>query len=632
MTGRGMIARSALVIALGLAVAAPRAHAAKGDDDDERADDGDDGDDAPKKPAKAAAKKKAAPRDDGDDDDGGKAKPAKAKAKAKAAKKSDDEDDGGDGKGDGDDGGDDGAATPAKKGAPSEFEKDRFFVDKVDSGKTASGTLIQGSFTSTSLLYREGGGAFAGSTTDAQGSNASKFSRMFTDLRAQVDFRHLSGGTWDLRVDGRVREVSTPDPSTLGYAPTDPTRIQSGLTGQNEYELRELYLVRGGQRTDLFFGRQFVPDLAAVKIDGVRFDYASSSKFTLLGFGGLYPVRGSRSLATDYPELKNNNGASVGRTPPVAAGFGAAYRTVASYGAVGGVVIYPLHAEQPRAFATSNGYWRTSATLDFYHYAVVDVVGSAGFALTNASLGVNYKPSPRMRITANLNHVDTETLNVQANAFLGTPDKTESQVQNEVAIQRIATTQARAGLSVGLGPLERFEVTVIGAFRYRPEVTLSPPGGAAGTAITLNAAQGVEIYGSFIDRHSVKDLRLGVDASRTFGVGAAFQRNETLALRVFGGREVAAGRGEVEAELAYATTKDTGSAVGCADLTQCFGTSAGSIYSLGGTGYYRFNRDWFGVASLFLSQTALTHGDAMTATADPTITGITGFARLAYRF
>jgi hypothetical protein len=182
---------------------------------------------------------------------------------------------------------------------------------------------------------------------------------------------------------------------------------------------------------------------------------------------------------------------------------------------------------------------------------------------------------------------------------------------------------------VGLGPLQRFEVSVAGSFRYRPELTLSPPGGAAGTAVTLAAAQGVELWASLVDRHSWKDLRLGGDVSKTFGLGGAtFQRSESLALRVFGSRELLGGKAEVEGEVGYVTMTDTGSTAACVDLASCYGTSSGSILSLGGTGYYRINRDWFGVASLFVAQTSLSHG----GTADPAILGLTGFLRVAYRF
>ena len=38
----------------------------------------------------------------------------------------------------------------------------------------------------------------------------------------------------------------------------------------------------------------------------------------------------------------------------------------------------------------------------------------------------------------------------------------------------------------------------------------------------------------------------------------------------------------------------------------CFGATNGSILSLGGTVYYRFNRDWFGIGSAYVSYTSIT--------------------------
>src|SRR6185369_16439870 len=113
-----------------------------------------------------------------------------------------------------------------------------------------------------------------------------------------------------------------------------------------------------------------------------------------------------------------------------ATGFGGAYRTTAAYGAIGGVVLYPLQKESPRIFGTSNGYWRYGTTVDIYHFALIDLLGNndalgAGHAgLTNLSGGINYKPTPRLRLTGSFNRVDTETLNIQAGAFLSQPQGT----------------------------------------------------------------------------------------------------------------------------------------------------------------------------------------------------------------
>jgi hypothetical protein len=518
------------------------------------------------------------------------------------------------------------------------FERDRFFVDKVDTDKTEKGTLVQGSLTSTSFGYHESGGLIEPATAGVP--SASQFNRLYTDLRLQTDFRHIAAGKWDARVDVRGRYVTDPGIVTTGFTPATNSTVQSGFLGKNELEIKELWLVRNGARSDLFFGRQFVPDLGGVKIDGLRVDYASSTKFTLLGFGGLYPIRGSRSITSDYMPLKSNpdnmgNRASAGRFTG-AAGFGAAYRIAEAYGSFGGVALVPLSSESPRVFGTSTGYWRYGSQLDFYHLAVLDLVGSnaVNAGLTNLSLGVNYKPDQRLRGTLSFNRVDTETLNVQAQAFLLNPDTGINVVQNEAYLARIATNQARASLSAGLGQLQRFEVTAAVAYRRRGNITLAPPPQATATVTALPAAQSVEVYGALTDRHSIADLRLGVDGSRVFGVGSAtYQRTTSLSLRAFAARELENGHGEWEAELAYSSAKDDTAGVTCAgDIKSCFGASTSNVLSLGGNLFYRINRDWFAMASLFLNRTAITHAETGMTTNDPAVTGVSGFLRIAYRF
>lgn len=533
------------------------------------------------------------------------------------------------------------------------FERGRFFVDKVDSDKTAQGTLVQGSLTSTSFGYHESGGTLtapAGTAAGVVGSvpSASGFNRLFTDLRLQTDFRHIATSRWDARVDVRGRMVNDPGTTTPGFTPSTRTSSQSGFLGKNELEIKELWLVRNGARSDVFFGRQFVPDLGGVKIDGLRVDYASSAKFTLLGFGGLYPIRGSRSIDTDYQPLLSNPAANGTRDPAGrftgAGGFGAAYRTLDAYGSFGGVVLAPLSSESPRIFGTSTGYWRYGAKLDFYHFVVLDVLGSnaVNAGLTNLSAGVNWKPDQRLRGTLSFNRVDTETLNVQAQAFLSNPDPNANVIQNEAYIQRIATNEGRASLSAGLGELQRFQITAAVAYRYRGAVTLTAPAqlDAAGNPVMANtfplpAAQSVEVYGAITDRRSIKDLRLGVDGSRIFGVGSStYQRTSSTTLRASAAHDLGDGRGEWEAEVAYNSTKDDSAGKTCSvtDLITCSGAAQSSILSFGGNVYYRFNRDWFAMGSLFLNHTSITHVEMMTSVADPAVIGLTGFLRIAYRF
>ena len=84
--------------------------------------------------------------------------------------------------------------------------------------------------------------------------------------------------------------------------------------------------------------------------------------------------------------------------------------------------------------------------------------------------------------------------------------------------------------------------------------------------------------------------------------------------------------------MAYSSTSDDDAGKMCIDISTCFGASQTTILSLGGNLYYRFNRDWFAMASLFLNRTSITEVQMAMTTQDPTVTGISGFFRIAYRF
>ena len=595
------------------AVLAPPGAFAKGDDDEDAAASDDEGGDDEGGGDEDSGDEDSGDEDSGDDDGGGKkkSKPAKNEPFVKQNLSGHD------------------LGTSKKENL---FEKDRFFVDKVDSEKTEKTTLIQGSLQSSTLLFTETGGPYSTVMGNTLGTNDAKFSRVFTELRLQTDFRHIKGSRWEARADVRARVVNSPDEVTADSM--DPNRVQSGFNGSNEYDIRELWLFHSGKRSDVFFGRQFISDLGAVKFDGLRIDYASTRRLTFIGFAGLYPLRGSRSITTDYQTLRADDGTEAGKLVG-AGGFGGAYRTINSYGAIGGVALVPFSSEQPRVFVTSTGYLRSGATVDVYHFALVDLYGSQGAGLTNLSVGTNYKPGPRLRLTANINRVDVDTLAVQANAFLANPENLPTLTQNETYFRRLATNVGRVGVSAGLGRFQRLELSFQAAYRYRPGVAIPQGDGTTMPAtINLQGNKGVDLYAQFVDRHSIKDLRLGLDLSRSFGIGeVAFNRSEILSVRGFAGRELQNGHGEWEGEVSYTTTKDSASGIDCANVYTCYGSSTGSLIHAAGNLYYRINRDWFVLGHLALTRQTLTYnGGVGGPKEDPAVTGVMAFFRAAYRF
>jgi len=515
-------------------------------------------------------------------------------------------------------------------------EDERFFIDKEDEDEDK--TLWQGSLTSTSFFFRESGGQGTALGGGASVDNASPFSRLFTDLRAQVDGRHLRGGRWDLRFDGRIRMVK--DPFAANHPQSDPNFIQSGQFGDNEYDVREMYLVRGGRRTDMFIGRQVIGDLAALKIDGIRIDYAKTARWTYLGFLGAYPLRASRSIATDYPPGKDASNSNTGRVVPVAGGFGGAYRTARGYGAIGGVAIVPTAKdtrtgtfEKPRVFVTTTGYARRSAKMDLYHFVVVDLTGAAGFALTNLTLGVQYKPSMRLRTNVSLNRVDTEALTQQVRNQLENVEPLDGVVINNNEVQRIASDSIRATVSGSFGRINRFEVTTGMLARRRPEVTLE----AGTTDQTLPEAKGIDFLVQAVDRRFYGGVRLDLSYVRSIGLGEAnYARSTSQVVRLGGTKELKDGRAEVQGDVAMISTADDNAGGACMlGMTEtCYGSANTSVTQATVLGYYRFKKDWFGSASgsIGLQKITVTDPLTMAGVAQPSILNNSLFLRVGYRF
>lgn len=526
-------------------------------------------------------------------------------------------------------------------GAQTTSDDDRFFVDKIEEDGEEDETLWQGSLTSTSFIHREAAGISDPLTGGMVGIENAAPLRWFTDLRIQIDARHISGKPWDARADVRARMINSLDNPQPGETAPEP-QPQSGSLSGNEYEIRDLYIVRGTVRTDTVVGRQTVLDVAAIKIDGVRIDYAKSQRWTYLGFLGLYPARGSRSLTTDYPRATDPATLmeTGKRVMPVAGGFGGAYRTERTYGSIGAAVIVPLAddlqtdtLEDPRALVSSNGYWRQSPQLDVFHYAVLDVYGSAGTGtLTNGSVGVNYRPQPRLHVNAGFHHFDTETLHVQAQTELDPVDgRPVGTIQNNIRVARIAADSARLSISAALGRTMRWEVTTAAAGRRRPQVNLAANDG--GTDQLIPAAKSAEIFFQAVDRKFYGGLRAAASFVRVFGVGENAARSTSQLIRVAATREFKEGRGEWEADLTYFSSIDENrAACTTADIPSCYGSSQVSTIAANGTAFYRLKRDWFLMGSAAIGRQNLTTLDGGTAVKNPAILMTTAFVRIAYRF
>ncbi len=533
-----------------------------------------------------------------------------------------------------------------------ETRLDRFHAEKVaDEDETA----FQGRLTSSTFFYQELGNSYVNANGIEIADDASPVARLYTELRAQLGLTQPGVNRLDVRADARVRMVLPCDfafasdpmaglqPGQIGY---DDCRTQSGTYGGNEYEIRELYGRRAGGELELQGGRQFVSEVAATKIDGVKATYTLNGNWSLIGFGGLAPSRISRSLVDDYQGVL-----------PIAAGAAGAYRYGGYFGSVGAAGIVPLvtsnpDAEiQPRIFVTSNGYWRPSEFLDVYHYMSVDLSGAStdevSDQLTNLSLGANVKPVEDLRITATLQHFSTDTLDEFARLRLDDAAQNDI-VQNNVDVLRLSAQAARLGVSLALME-QRFEVSTSFQVRHRPSQAIcsgsDPECSVAEPATTEDAWSG-EAMLSLVDRQSIGGLRLGASVINMFGLyelglgNDSYGRSNFLVARLDASRTLMKELVTVDADLAYLHAEDVGSSsctpeagMPVPPLT-CYGTAIVDTISGGATVYYRFQPDWFALvtanAALQMFE-APSLADRMQRAAS-TNTGITGFLRLAYRF
>lgn len=546
-----------------------------------------------------------------------------------------------------------GAAAAQGLEEPPPQDADRFFFQPIESEEELEDTSVRGSITSSTFLYRETGGVGTGFTGSAeQPESASLVDRVFTDLRLQLDAEHIQGGAWDFRGDVRGRYqpalCATRIHGLTGEELPCPA-AQSGAFGGNELDVRELYVRRRGDATNVSAGRQFALELAAVQFDGVKVERFTTGAWRYLAFAGLYPARISRDIRTDYPSIEpvGDEMQSAGRVTPITAGAGAAYRVEKAYGSLGVVGILPLaddvetgQTEEARVLATSTGYYRHSPKVDLYHFLVLDGAGAAGPGLTNLSLGVNFRPKPSVRTFAEVHRVDTDTLNVHAQRRLEEPNPNEppaTLVQNDITVTRIAQESARAGATFDLRR-NRFAVTASAGYRRRGDIEIPL---VTGGTFVFPKAQAADVTLRAVDRRSYGGFRFGLSATRSFDVGERnFDHSQALILRGDARRELWDGKGELELDLGFVSVEDEGKGTTCPgqvgnapDPLQCFGTSDGRTISARSLIHYRLRPDWYLVASGELGTLKLVTND-MTAgrQEQPSVLMLTGFAQIAHRF
>ncbi|MCP4449792.1 MAG: hypothetical protein GY811_31340 [Myxococcales bacterium] len=542
--------------------------------------------------------------------------------------------------------------VPTRSQAQDE-NKAPFYEADPESKAEKKKTGLSGSVTSSTFFFTESGGNDGGAIPL---ESASPTDRIFTDLRLQLDAKHIGGGKLDFKFDFRGRKqlerckarLTDMDPETECKA------AQSGTWGGDELHLREAHLTYRGEHYYIGLGRQVMPEVASVRFDGVRVEQHKGESWKYAGFAGLYPTRGARDVRSDYPSVPSDitdSASATTRLLPVVAGAGGSYRKERIYGAVGLAGILPRGdeastglSESARVFLTSNGYWQQSGKTDIYHYIVFDVAGSQGVAITNVSLGASHRPTSQTRLFVRVNRVDTETLNVHAQQRLDPLDPMASApIQNKWYVARVAQESGELGGTASFSQ-NRFAVSASGTVRRRPEITLVQ---TDETLLLLPLAQALDIQLQLVDRHSLKDFRIGVSVNRSSGLGEEnldqskstnLDRSKSTYASLDLSRDFAGGKGEFEVNLNYLKATDQSLSFNCTptevDFQECFGTSDTTSLGASGVVFYRPKRNWFAMGMIDLAHQSQKTGSIVAGerTAQPAVLMVTAFLRLAYRF
>ncbi len=473
--------------------------------------------------------------------------------------------------------------------------------------------------TLSSFLFREAGrNAEPLVAMGASVPSASPVGRYFGDLRVE-----LTDGVFEL--DARVRQTTS-------------DRVQSGAVGGGEYELRTLKLRTGSGSTSLYVGRQYVEAVGSTKIDGVAVETKLSDRWSATLFGGGFPQLGSRSVATDYPEIEQPDGLLGSALIPVAGGAGTSYTHDKANGSVGVAAVHVLQElqqgpQQSRVFLTASGYARPSSGLDIYHFALIDVAG-AGVGLTNGSVGVNTHPTDTLQLSGSFHHVSSDLLEIAARNTLVDPDPTAlGIVQNGTAVTRVSQANARAGASLALAA-NRFEISANAGLRRRPRVEVELADGSG--MYSFPAVESADLALSVLDRRSLAGIRLSATAIITQPIGDNVpNRSAGSTARVVAGRAFADSRLELELDAAAQRFQDVhaeGTCTSSLDPSACFGRVTVSAGQVGLLASWRVGREWLVLVDSHVGLRDMTAASIQGKVDYPPVYSITAFLRAQWRY
>lgn len=419
----------------------------------------------------------------------------------------------------------------------------------------------------------------------------------YGELRAIIDARRL--GNWELHIDGRVRisgQFST-DAATQGADQI----VARGYLGGREYEVRQTYLRRRGEKVDFALGRLLVPEADALKIDGARLWWRLAKHWDASVYAGAYPNPFSRSLTSDYAGgFAIAGGLDSTYTYDKIWGSFAISSSYFSGNDDGGPlpatindptstapVTGKVQTETPRTWITWTDYVRLLSWLDIFTDVVLDVTGAAGVNLTRLDAQANIRAGKHVTIRAGYDHLSAFAIEMWLTKLLSSRvDHSAGTIENNLVVNRTARDQVYGNINFSFG---KANVFLDGRFRKRALVSLTddPQFVVAGNQVAPGIAWDATI--GIRDLGSIWGLRPAL-----WGMVIADYRTKGAIMGLELGRSFADDRLSVDLSFLYANTVDqnannptvtacTATTVGTIPsvYNNCYGTRAGATYEAG---------------------------------------------------
>ncbi len=426
---------------------------------------------------------------------------------------------------------------------------------------------------------------------------ASPFQLGFADLRLTIDARRLPG-KFELHLDGRVRitgEFST-DSATTGADQI----IARGYLGGREYELRQAWFMRRGDKVDFGIGRILVSEADALKIDGGRLWWRMARHWDISAFAGGYPDPYSRSLTTDYVNAFAFAGGAD--TSYAFDRYWGSVSVVAAYlgGKDDGGSFNPAapagnpKTEDVRGYLTWTGFERFTSWLDIYHDLVFDYAGAAGPQLTRLDIFATARLPKFFSFRLGYDHMSAIAIEMYLTRLLSNRGEfLANTIENNLIVERTARDEGRGTIDFTAGKFSAW-----GEARIRRRAIVDPNQDPqftnAGKQVAPDLAYDVTL--GVRDRGSLKGIRAALWYTYISDNRA---RNHVFSIEL--GRSFLNERLSADVMFLYAATRDSQVGQLCSpplatfSPATCWGDRIGQEYEGGFTVTGMAWKHWFGL-------------------------------------